>query len=424
MENKQIIRVLCLLGILIQSPLCVAWNWSGVLKTKVQADNRYTQDARIFSEVWGSFEVFDYKNWHAGVDFVSRKSEEYGFEGEIYQLYVERSIDVLHSKLKIGRYSRMDSVGYYVIDGGSYRFQPTDNGMIWVIYGGVPRRLEDVRSVKGDWIYGVDGLWQKTINWKNDYLMVDKVYLRSSFNQYYDRHLSSRFSFASNLTGNLFGHPVNAYEVSIMATYEFETKTFKDFMVNSMLDITEQIRIRTSYELFQPKNTFVTFRERFYANYVFGRQDLFKSSVHYQVNDYLQIYVGVKRTSKKSNQYVGYGGNTGVKFDYIPGVSLGVDIDYIELAEDKSESLYLFAEYSVNSSLKTRLGFVLANNIKKLYGNNSSLGLDLNTRYKINSNVFFNLSSRYIQYAQIDDEYMLSAQLTWYYDRFQAKLDR
>ena len=85
-----------------------AWNWNGTLRAKVQADNRYTRyidESQVFGEIWGSFEAFDNDSWRASLDFVTRQSSEYGFEGDIYQLYVEKQIG--RALLRLGAFSAL-----------------------------------------------------------------------------------------------------------------------------------------------------------------------------------------------------------------------------------------------------------------------------------------------------------------------------
>jgi len=103
-----------------------AWNWGGTLKAKVQADNRYTRyidDSQIFGEIWGSFEAFDNDGTRASLDFVTRQSGEHGFEGDIYQLYLEKKIKNWNSTVKAGRFQRSDSLGFYSLDGASLLYQ-------------------------------------------------------------------------------------------------------------------------------------------------------------------------------------------------------------------------------------------------------------------------------------------------------------
>jgi len=411
-----------------------AWNWSGVLKTKTQADNRNPEDSEFFSKVWGSLEVFDNKSWHGGLDFVTRLSDgRRDFEGDIYQLYVQKEFKAFDSTVKAGRFQRADSQGYYAVDGVNYQYHKLyDNdksGLSLQVYGGVPRRLEDVRSVSGDWLYGLEAQWNKNIALEGDSITLDDIMFRGGFQQFADDEVSTRLTAASTIKGHFPVKYLHSYELSVMGTYETSTSTFEDFMVNAMLDLTENIRVRTSYELYHPREPYITFREKFYSEYSFGqqgRQDLLRVSVNNQVNDYVEYHFGFKQATRKKGGAIGYGGNGGFKWDTIRDLSLAAEIDYLEfdyaeIDDERSASLYLSSDYTVNQDVKTGLNIALANNKTTLYGNNDSIGVELNTQYRINSALFLKLSGSHIWYSEIENEYLGAIQLTWYLDRFQPK---
>ncbi len=402
-----------------------AWNWSGVLKSKMQMDNRNPDDAEFFSKTWGSVEVFDNKSWHGGLDFVTRMSDgKRDVEADIYQLYVQKEFKEYGSTMKGGRFQRADSQGYYALDGINYQYDDFDdgkNGYSVQVHAGVPRRLEDVRSVSGDWVYGIDTQWNKSLAWKNAYITVDDIYIRGGFQQFADEDISTRLTTAGTVTGHFPFKYADNYELSMMAVYETSTSTFEDFLVTAVVDLSEALRIRTSYELYHPRDPYITFREKFYSEYSFGRQDLLRITLNHQVTDDFEYHTGFKRATRNKGNYVGYGGNAGLTWNGIRDVSLAAEIDYLELGEEKSENIYLSAEYTVNSELKTGLNLALANNKKRLYGNNESFGFEVNTQYRIHGALFLKFSGSYIWYSDIDNEYLGSVQLTWYLDRFIPK---
>jgi hypothetical protein len=427
MKNTQAFK-----GALLFFLLCdvsYAWNWSGVLKSKTQIDNRNPDDSEFFSKVWGSLEVFDHKSWHGGLDFVARQSDgQREFEADIYQLYVQKEFKEYGSTIKAGRFQRADSLGYYAIDGANFEYNHYDksgkNGYALQFYAGVPRRLEDVRSVSGDWLYGMEAQWNKTLAWNSGYITVDDVFFRGGFQQFADEDISTRLSASSTITGKFPSQYLHSYELSMMATYETSTETFEDFMVNVSLDVTEALRIRTSYELYHPRDPYITFREKFYSEYSFGRQDLLRVTMNHQFNDYFEYHVGFKRATRNKGNHIGYGGNAGFTYDYIRDLSLAAEIDYLELGKDKSENLYLSADYTINADLKAGVNVAFANNKKRLYGNNESVGVELSAQYRINSALFLKFSGSYIGYSELENEYLGAIQLTWYLDRFVPKASK
>ncbi len=415
--------LLCAGALLLHADMAGAWNWSGVLKSKLQSDNRYTTDARIFSEVWGSLEVFDYQTMKGGIDFVTRQSDQQGFEAEIYQLYFQKQWPDYSSTIKAGRFHRADSLGYYSLDGVNYQYQFADQGITLQLYGGVPRRIEDVRSVDGDWVYGLEMGWRHQLAWNSDWITLDDIIMRGGFQQFAEQETTTRLESSATVIGKFPARFIQSYELAMMTAYQTSSETFEDFMINGMLDFSETIRVRASYELFQPKEK-ITFREKFHSIYARGRQDLLRVNINNQVNEWFEYHVGLKRARRHENEDVGYGMNAGLRWDYIRDLSLAAEIDYLELGVEKSENIYLSADYTVNADLLANLNLALANNKKRLYGNNQSVGFELNSKYRINSELFLNLSGSYIWYSTIDNEYLAAVQLTWYIDNFEAKAQR
>ncbi len=413
--------IVCLLFSL--SSVAYAWNWSGVLKSKIQSDNRYSHDARVFSEVWGSVQVYDYQTWNGGIDFVSRESDEEGFDAEIFQLYLEKKISVIPSLLKGGRFQRADNLGFYSLDGFSYTVPLKNSGFDFELYAGVPRRQEDVRTVTADWLYGLETRWQQQDVWSNDRLTIDNLLVTSDFQQYADEDVSTRISVSSIVEGNVATQWLTHYELSLLVSYEIDSAQFEDILLNSAFDLTEALRVRLSYEFFQPEEN-INFRQKFFSRYALGRQDLLRINFDYQVTPYFRYHAGAQRAARNQGEDIGYGAFAGFKYDYVDDLSLQADIDYLELGQERSENIYLGADYSINSEMTAGLIIGLGNNKKRLYGNNQSVGAELNSKYRINNHLHLYFSGSYIWYSTIENEYLTALKLTWYLDNFQAKADR
>ena len=410
-------------SLLLTTSTAQAWNVSGTLKSKVQADNRYSDKARVFGEVWGSLEVFDNKTWRGGLDFVSRQSDEEGFEGEVYQLYIEKQLPSLNTRVKAGRFQRADSLGYYNLDGANiaYDYQPL--GLTVQAYAGVPRRMEDVRSIGGEWLYGFEAQMTQRFDWQNSLIEFDDWFFRAGFQQMAeDDEISSRLNLAATTTGRFKTDYLQGYELSVMGVYEFSTATFEDFMVNAMVDVSDAIRLRTSYELYHPREPYVTFREQFYSVYAFGKQDLLRASFNHQINPDWQYHFGLIRATQSGMNDNGYGGNAGVVIDAIPDLNLSVEVDYLEMGKDRSSSVFLGSRYSIASNHLLSFNLALRWDKKSLYEDeNQSTGAELQYRYRINSALFVDVSSSYIWNTELNHEYLAGLRLTYYLDNFQAK---
>lgn len=211
-----------------------AWNWNGTLKAKFQGDNRYTRyidDSQIFGEVWGSFAAFDNDSWRASIDFVARESSLFGFEGDIYQLVIEKQLKEWNTTIQGGRFQRSDSLGFYSLDGASVQYKMPEYGLSFNVYGGRPTRQEDVRSVTGDWLYGMELMSNQQFDWNNKLLPVDTWLFRFGFQQFHDEHTSTRLSMGNTIAGQYEQSYLHAYELAFVATLETETGVFEEVYV-------------------------------------------------------------------------------------------------------------------------------------------------------------------------------------------------
>ncbi|RLA25126.1 MAG: hypothetical protein DRQ62_03460 [Gammaproteobacteria bacterium] len=403
-----------------------AWNWSGTLKAKVQGDNRYTRyinESQVFGEIWGSFEAFDNNGLRGSLDFVTRQSSEHGFEGEIYQLVIEKQIKDWNSTIKAGRFQRSDSLGFYSLDGASLLYQVPDYGLSLNVYGGRPTRQEDVRSVKGDWLYGIELMSNQQIDWKNKVMPIDTWLFRFGFQQFHDEHTSTRLSMANTLLGEFQQGYLHAYELAFMATLETSTGVFEEVYASLMLDVTEDSRIRASYSLYEPKSPYPTFKEQFYSDYYHGRQDLLRLSFDQSVTETFSYHISGKRAARKSEDDVGYGFDMGVRSIYFRDFDLSADFDMLEFGKSNSYNLYFGSEYSLTSKslIVVNLAFSLDNS--SLYGENKAAGTELKYRYKLFSDIFLDLAGSYIVNSRLNDEYRIGLQATWYFDNFQPKVE-
>ncbi len=402
-----------------------AWNWSGTLRAKVQADNRYTRyidEAQVFGEIWGSFEAFDNDSWRTSLDFVTRQSGEYGFEGDIYQLLVEKQLKDWNTTLQAGRFQRSDSLGFYSLDGASVFYRMPEYGLTFNVYGGRPTRQEDVRTVKGNWLYGIELMSNQQINWDNAILPINTWLFRFGFQQFNDEYTSTRLSMGNTIEGQFQQNYLYAYELSFMATLETNTGVFEEVYASLLLDVTEVSRIRVDYSLYEPKSPYPTFREQFYSDYYQGRQDLLRISFNQELTDTFSYHLGGKRATRQAGADIGYGADIGVSTTYFLDWVLAADFDMLKFGDSSTYNLYFGAEYalSVKSLLILNLAYSL--DTSPLYGENKAAGTELKYRYKLFSDIFLDLAGSYIVNSRLNDEYRVGLQATWYFDNFQPKV--
>lgn len=403
-----------------------AWNWNGTLKARVQTDNRYTRYVNrpeVFGEIWGSFQAFNNDNGlNTALDFVTRQSGENGFEGDIYQLFLEKEVAAWNTTFKGGRFQRSDSLGFYSLDGVSVLYQMPEQGLSFNVYGGRPTRQEDVRSVTADWLYGIELLSTQDFNWKNKVMPIDTWLFRFGFQQFHDDHTSTRLTMANTLIGEFEQGYLHAYELAFMATLETNTGVFEEVYASLMLDITKDSRVRISYSLYEPKSPFPTFKEQFYSDFYHGRQDLLRLSFDQSVTNTFSYHLGGKRAARKTEHDIGWGAEVGVRSTYFNDWDLSADFDMLEFGTSNTYNLYFGSEYSlsIKSLVALNLAFSLDNS--PLSGENKAVGAELKYRYKLFSDVFLDLSGTYIANSRLNDEYRVGLQATWYFDNFQPKV--
>lgn len=419
------------LSVLLLSPACghCDWNWNGTLKAKVQVDNRYTRyenRAQVFGETWGSFEAFDNKGWTTSLDFIVRQSSLLGFEGDIYQLFLQKKIQEWNVTFKGGRFQRSDSLGFYSLDGADILYQLPEYGLSFNVYGGRPTRQEDVKSVTGDWLYGMELMSTQQIGWANTMMPIDTWLFRFGFQQFHDDRTSTRLTMGNTITGQFQQSYLHSYELAFMATLETHTGVFEEVYASLMLDISEDSRFRASYSLYEPKSPYPTFKERFYSNYYNGRQDLLVLSFDQSITKTFSYHIDAKRAARNSGQDIGYGAQLGVRSFYFRDWELRADFDMLEFGLSSTYNLYFGSKYSLSakSLLNFNLAFSLDQSplrvVKK--GENKSVGAELKYRYKLYSDVFLDMSGTYIANSRLDDEYRIGLQATWYFDNFQPKV--
>jgi hypothetical protein len=415
-----------LMSCFLFTPLTVqaAWNTSGSLKTKIQADNRYTRytdDARVLGELWGNVEIVDNQSWEMALDFVSRESSNGGFEEEIFQMYLQKELTGLNSKIKAGRFERSDSLGFYSLDGAAIQYKILPQGLTLNTYGGRPIRQEDMQSVTGEWVYGVELNSLQTLHWQLPLLPINRWSTRIGFQQFHDQQTSTRFSFGNLLAGQYNSQYIQAYELSLSTTLETESGTFEELFSSLLLDFTKNTRLRLNYSIYQPQPFYPTFKEKFYTTYYDGKQDLLVLSFNQRLNPNFAYHLSAKRAVRADEQEVGYGFDMGLNSDYFRDWRLSADFDMLEFGDSSSYSLYFAAQYSLSTNALLNLNLAYSLDDSPLYTQNKAAGTEVKFRYKIRRNLFMDLATSYILNSRLKDEYLAGAQMTWYFDNFVAK---
>lgn len=436
----------------------LAWadNWSGSLRSKIQTDNRYDKDGDYTGEVWGQFAYQNPEQQLTGrISTISRFSTDiYREKQDVYQAYLEKNLTSLPMTLRGGRFERSDSLGLYLLDGASVNYQFNELPLSIDVYGGRPVRIDHVRSLEGSLVTGAEGLFKLKPQWSfaNRQAQVDSLDVRlgmqmvqrdetqvlDSFMQ--DQEISgdnfdaieggtvtstkTQTTFRMNGTARLAGHLLavdKPMELSLQGSYAADKDRLENVLIDGWWDPLKHLRLRSYFEAYRPRQPFVTFRDRFYSAYALGEQRVWRGSAEYVQTEKLRYSLGLQFASRDQG-YSGSGFNAGVSYQWRPALTLRGEIDYLELdSGEHANSLYLSAVHALNA--KTRYGINLAWRLedKILYGENQARGIENELQYMLDNSLILGFKGSFINNTALSNEYLAAMQLTYYFDRFQAK---
>lgn len=399
-------------------------NWHGSIRAKLQTDNRYSRDTRAFGETWGQFFYDnDDLDLHGAIDAVGRVSSQGdGTRGEIYQAFVQKGLAAFDSTVKLGRFQRTDNLGFYYLDGVDYRYAPKNSPFGLNVYGGMPGRMEHVRSLQGDLLMGADAFGHFEPHWQAGWspLSVDSLDLRLGYQHFEDKSSVERANFGATAAGQIRYGKDWKYEAMLSGTYRADKQALENVWLSGQADFGKKLRVRASYEEYRPRNPFPTFRERFYTAYALGEQTLSKLSVHHSPAAGWTYYVGGQYATRDIGDS-GQGGYAGIGVTQWPGITLGGEIDYLELGRDNAASFYLKAAYSPDARWRIQANAALREERKQLYGENRALGGEIEVQYMVQNNLIVMVTGTQIFNTRIRDEHLAAVQAIYYFDNFKPK---
>ncbi|MGI9212330.1 MAG: hypothetical protein ACR2HF_07630 [Methylococcaceae bacterium] len=455
--------------LLLLSPVAAvhAWTWHGQVRTKLQTDNRYTGQSDVLGEVWGQVGFEDSNRDLKGAVDVMGHAGRFDFESgsRLYQAYLDQGYSSLDSRIKLGRFERTDNLGFYLVDGGALTYTPEGKPWRVELYAGRPRRIDHVRSVEGDFIGGVEWrrLWNLNLggaNWPwlqnldvrggyqrfayatpatvsanaSNLSAVDGVEAAllladAGINYAVPVTLNSaaktpaegvdRWQLATTATGHWRPKRYSQYEWSVLGTYRSDQARMENALTTAWADLSQQLRLRGSYEYYRPREPFLSFRERFYSAYALGEQTLLKSRVHYSPNPRWTGYVGGMRATREGDD--GYGGDLGVTCRITPNLSLSGELDYLGLGADQAKSAYAALSHTASARLQIKLNTALRFEQKQFYGDNRAMGAEAEARYMVHNNWIVHLAASQIWNTRLPDEYLAAVQVIYYFDPFKPK---
>jgi hypothetical protein len=228
-----------------------------------------------------------------------------------------------------------------------------------------------------------------------------------------------RLNGAARLAGHLLGRD-RPMETFIKGSYAADKNQLENAFVDSWWDAVKNVRLRSYYEAYRPRQRFVTFRDRFYSAYALGEQEVWRGSAEHRFNDKIRYSMGAQYANRDKG-YNGYGFNGGVNYAWTPGVNLSGTVDYLELSSgENAKSLYVSGAHALNAKTRYSLNLALREENKSLYGQNLAKGIETEWQYMFKNDLVFAFKASYIDNTKINSEYLGSMQLTYYFDRFKA----
>jgi hypothetical protein len=403
-------------------------HWSGSLRSKVQIDNRYRmdRDASLSGEAWGQVLYenpdLDMRAVFDGMERLVDNMPNNRTAGKLYQGYVQKGFESLASKVKLGRFQRTDNLGFYYLDGADIRVEPAGQPFRFDVYGGRPGRIDHTLSVSGEYLFGAEGFGHFEPHWRATRLpaSVDTLDIRLGYQHFKNFVAVDRITGGLTTAGQLGDSGVHKYEANFSGTYRADLNRLENVWMTGQLDLTKQVRLRTSYEEYRPRSPFPTFRERFYTALALGEQTLLKASFHVRPDEDYNYYAGGQRATR-GRGVDGYGAYTGLQITHWPGWNLAGEVDYLELGKEHAESFYLSAAHSPSAKWRVQANAALRFEDRLLYGQNRAIGGEVELQYMYRNDLIFSAAGSHIWNTQIENEYLGAVQLIYYFDNFKPK---
>jgi len=425
------INPLLVLILLLVSASAFADNWRASIRSALQLDNRFSHRSELSAD---SLLTYAYDNvesdLHSRVNFLVRGGEYFYQRGQaLYELSIEKGLSEYHSRIKAGRLERSDNLGFYFLDGLELTYTPVDKNSSIKLYLGKPGRIDDVRSIQGDYLWGMEFFSQHKNNWQSENLplKLDLLDVRLGLQKLKNEGISHRLNLGLNSEGQLSSceKACTRFKAQFLLTYQFETEQLEDFLIDLRVPINKALRLRFSYEYYRPEVVLnPSFRDQFFSYYTLGRQKLLRGNVDYRLNSRISTFVE-SIVSQREIGDSGLGFHAGLKINQVLGKNYDMDLslaaDTVKFAKDSLSSLYLSLQQQFNSRLNLRLDGIIRREEKYRFGQNRVLGLDAKLNYMVKNNLIFSIEAKLINNSRLRDEHLLRLGMTYYFDNFKAK---
>lgn len=400
-------------GLLLPGLLLMAQNCQAGLSGR--SDTLMTLDNREFQDKSGLEERLDLNYDHQASGLSSglslglrqRDAED---EGYVYQLYLDKKLGNSGSAVRLGRFEQADSLGFYTLDGVRCRLAGDLTSLL--LYSGVPRRIEGLRSVEGESVSGADlHLHEQT--W-GTFALDGRIGWQVFEQQGKTERMNVGLKARSTDTSRRNGEP---FSLSLAGSWLADEKVWESYQLNLSTILGDDARLQLDYETYEPAAEVLSFRDRFYSNYESGRQSQGRAALHLNTRGRNNWSFSGRQVERESGDS-GYGQAINWLHRDGRGMRFEAQLDRLVLREDQATSFYMEMRKPMSTHTRTVLGGVWQQQEKKLAGDNNAVGVELRLERIFNieaasSGLLFTSQLSHIWNSRLDDEYRIALGLSY-----------
>ncbi|MCK4707407.1 MAG: hypothetical protein KAU21_02235 [Gammaproteobacteria bacterium] len=383
----------------------------GRIDGRVQADT-YLNDSGFVEETADIRFVDKQRGIESGLSLAFRQGDEN--EANLYQLYLEKSLEGLISSYKLGRFERADSLGFYTLDGGVLKSSSDD--FLFTLYAGKPSRIDDYTSVDGDALYGFDVHFENiNLSQLSSSILFNTAVARIGWQRLEDDAHETRLNWGLNGSGEIKNSVLHGFGLTFNGSYLSSDNTTEQLQFKLYGDMGKRSRVQIDYETFSLDEPYLSFREQYYSVYANGRQTSLAASYYFKQNTNTK-WITKGRTVLRELGENGYGASLGVELREYSGTEYVAQLDYLSLDEDRVVSLYGETSYSFSALIKSRFSAAIQSQDKWLSGNNQAVGVEANLQQMLRSGLYLTLSLSSVWNTHLDDDYLFALNLSYRFD--------
>jgi len=414
--------------LLFSSNRIYADNWHASISSTLQSDNRFSPDNKFSADALLNYAYDDSDNdLHGRLNLLLGESEYSFQQGNIlYELSIEKGWSELNTRIKAGRFERSDNLGFYFLDGINLTYHNTADDFGFEFYLGKPGRIEEVQSIEGDYLYGMELFSHQTNRWNSE--LLDSWDIRFGLQKIKNIEVAHTINLAVNTQGEKQEPKEGSHcrfdcqrlKGQFLLTYHIEKSNIEDLFFDLRIPVHQDLRLRLAYEYYHPElDLNPGFREKFYSYYAFGNQKLSRINVDYffnhQVSGFIEWLYSQRETGDDGS---GYGVGVKIKKPFSDKLDLDVSlsIDSIESGKNKVDSLYVNLEHHLSSRMNLQLEGIYREEIKYGLGNNQVSGLNAQVNYMLKNNLIFSFEGRVINNTRLRNEHLARLNVTYYFD--------